>query len=95
MGAPPLKDTNDLLRYDHGKVNELLVTAAPPLFDLSSDLVETALEAASLLPAIGYERAREAVRKMVGFKRVKVLDDDRKDRINARIPARRSGGRDL
>ena len=60
------------------------MTAAPPLFGLSPDLVEVVLEAASLLPAVDYERAREAIRKMLGLKRVVTLDNDRKARIAAR-----------
>ena len=84
-GAPPLKDINDLLRHDLGQARELLATAASPLFNLSADLVEAALEEASLLPALGYERGREALRKMLGFKRVTALDNDRRDRIAARV----------
>ena len=91
-GAPPLKDINDLLRHDPGKAKELLVTAAPPLFDLSPDLVEAALEAASLLPALGYERGPRGRQKMLGFKRVKALDDERKARIAARTSTPREAG---
>ncbi len=66
-GAAHLKDINDLLQHDRSKVSELLATAAPPLFGAHEDLTYAALEAASLLPALGYERAREAIKVMLGF----------------------------
>ena len=71
------------------------MTAEPPLFSLSADLVEAALEAASLLPAVDYERAREAMRKMLGLKRVAALDNDRKARIAARAEQAEEAGDDL
>ena len=85
-GVPPLKDVNDLLRYDPGKVGELLTTHEPPLFARSNDLVEVALDLASILPLVEFERARDQLAKMCGL-RLKVLERDREDRIKRRRDA--------
>ena len=90
---PTLKDINDLLQHDRSKVSELLATAAPPLFGAHEDLTYAALEAASLLPALGYERAREAIKVMLGFKRVAALDADRRARIAARNSQAEAAGK--
>ena len=72
-----LKDVNDLHRLDPAKVAEWLKKAPAGPEDLSPDTRNAVLDELSHMPEEQYERGRKANAAMLGFGRVKALDDAR------------------
>jgi Protein of unknown function (DUF3631)/Toprim domain len=80
----PLKDANDLYRYDLAKVWEWLNAPAIGPEDLGPEARNSALDEVSRLSDDQYERARKATAPMLGFGRVNALDRARIARIAER-----------
>ena len=82
--AVPIKDANDLYRYDLAKVWEWLNAPAIGPEDLGPEARNGALDEVSRLSDEHYERARKATAPMLGFGRVNALDKARIARIAER-----------
>ena len=80
----PIKDANDLYRYDLAKVWEWLNAPAIGPEDLGPEARNGALDEVSRLSDEQYERARKATAPMLGFGRVNALDKARIARIAER-----------
>ena len=80
----PIKDANDLYRYDLAKVWEWLNAPAIGPEDLGAEARNAALDEVSRLSDEQYERARKATAPMLGFGRVNALDKARIARIAER-----------
>ena len=80
----PIKDANDLYRYDLAKVWEWLNAPAIGPEDLGPEARNAALDEVSRLSNEQYERARKATAPMLGFGRVNALDNARAARIAER-----------
>ena len=80
-----IKDANDVWRHDPAKVTAWLgPKARAGTEDLGPEARNAALDEISLLPNEQYELGRKANAAMLGFARVKVLDDVRIARIAER-----------
>ena len=82
--AVPIKDANDLYRYDLAKVWEWLNAPAIGPEVLGPEARNGALDEVSRLSDEQYERARKATAPMLGFGRVNALDKARIARIAER-----------
>ena len=80
----PIKDANDLYRYDLAKIWEWLNAPAIGPEDLGHEARNAALDEVSRLSDEQYERARRATAPMLGFGRVNALDKARTARIAER-----------
>ena len=80
----PIKDANDLYRYDLAKIWEWLNAPAIGPEDLGPEARNAALDEVSRLSDEQYERARKATAPMLGFGRVNALDKARTARIAER-----------
>jgi hypothetical protein len=80
----PIKDANDLYRYDLSKVWEWLNAPAIGPEDLGPEARNAALDEVSRLSDEQYERARKVTAAMLGFGRVNALDKARTARIAER-----------
>jgi hypothetical protein len=89
--ASKFKDINDLHQQAPSLVRELLATAAAPRGKLSAEVVNAMLDEASKLDATDYERGRRQIADMLGFSRIKALDDARAGRIKERLEAKGQG----
>jgi Toprim domain len=83
----PIKDANDLHRYDSAKVWEWLSAPAIGPEDLGPEARNAALDEVSRLSNEQYERARKATAPMLGFGRAAALDKARVARIAERQAA--------
>jgi putative DNA primase/helicase len=79
--AIKLKDVNDLLQHDAKAVKELLASATSQPRGLSDGSIDVILDAMSRLDAIRWQRARERIAKLLGWKQVAALDKERAKRI--------------
>ena len=82
-----LKDANDLFLHDLAKVWEWLCAPPSGPEDLGHEARNSVLDTVSRMSGENYERARKAVASMLGFGRVKALDDARAARIDERKAA--------
>lgn len=82
--AIKLKDVNDLLQHDAKAVKELLASATSQPRGLSDGTIDVILDAMSRLDAIRWQRARERIVKLLGWKQVVALDKERAKRIATR-----------
>ena len=82
--AIKLKDVNDLLQHDAKAVKELLASATSQPRGLSDGTIDVILDAMSRLDAIRWQRARERIVKLLGWKQVAALDKERAKRIATR-----------
>jgi Protein of unknown function (DUF3631)/Toprim domain len=80
----PIKDANDLYRYDLAKIWEWLNAPAIGPEDLGPEARNAALDEVSRLSDEQYERARKATAPTLGFGRVNALDKARTARIAER-----------
>ena len=80
----PIKDANDLYRYDLAKVWEWLNAPTIGPEDLGPEARNAALDEVSRLSDEQYERARKVTAPMLGFGRVNALDKARTARIAER-----------
>ena len=87
----PIKDANDLYRYDLAKVWEWLNAPAIGPEDLGPEARNAALDEVSRLSDEQHERARKATAPMLGFGRVKALDKARVARIAERLATQKDG----
>jgi hypothetical protein len=89
--AAPLKDANDLLRHDFGALQDWLSAKTPAAGpeDLGPEARNAVLDEVSYLLNEQYERARKATASLLGFSRVKALDDARLARIAERQAAQK------
>ena len=76
--------SNDLLRHDAKAVKELLASATSQPRGLSDGTIDVILDAMSRLDAIRWQRARERIVKLLGWKQVAALDKERAKRIATR-----------
>jgi hypothetical protein len=89
--AGRIKDANDLLLHDFGALQDWLSANTPAAGpeDLGPEARNAVLDEVSRLPNEQYERARKAVTSLLGFGRVKALDDARIARIAERKAAQK------
>ena len=88
----PIKDANDLYRYDLAKVWEWLNAPAIGPEDLGPEARNAALDEVSRLSNEQHERARKATAPMLGFGRVNALDKARAARIAERLATQKDDG---
>jgi hypothetical protein len=82
--APPVKDINDLLQHEPALVKELLATAATKPV-LGEEAASAIVDEASRLDRNSYEKGRKRIADLLGWSRVKALDDACRSRIEERI----------
>ena len=82
--ATPLKDINDLWQHDHEIAEKLLQTVVEHLAKLHDASVAAVIDEASRMDRNGYERGREKIKSLIGWKRVTALDDACKARTAER-----------
>ena len=85
--APPLKDLDDLYRYDPELVSVLLKGANLAHGRLGEAVDSALLDLASKLDAVALGRARKGVAQLLGTS-LGALDDELERRVRARIEAR-------
>ena len=85
-GVPP-KDVNDLHQLNPELVRQLVAAPAAGSEDLGEEARNAVLDEVSRMSIERYDLARLATSKMLGFSRVKALDDARAARIAERIAA--------
>jgi putative DNA primase/helicase len=82
--ASPLKDINDLLQHDPALVKQLLATASTKPV-LSEEAASAIVDEASRLDRNSYEKGRKRIAGLLGWSRVKALDDACQSRIGERM----------
>jgi putative DNA primase/helicase len=83
--APPIKDINNLLQRDPTAVEELLAAANIKPVRLSEEAASNIVDEASRLDRNAYEKGRKRIADLLGWSRVKALDDACRSRIEERI----------
>ena len=83
-GGRALKDINDLHQSEPSPVPKLLDKATAPQGKMSDKVLHALLDEASRLDKSAYERSRQPIASLLGF-RVKAVDEARAGRIKERL----------